>query len=116
MAKYEAPANMEEKIKKLSRRLNELCGPFYDKATKAQKDEYFKMRDDLDEAMIAYRAYELPLDSQLIDVVETIPASEGNQELKYKTKALSTDQSVMDKARALFVFINIPQEGKCNEC
>lgn len=99
MTKHEAPANMEHKVRDLARKITAHCSKFYDKATPEQKEEMFKMLEDLENAMVAYRQYSLPWDSVLIDVVEKI----GDRQVK--AKAFSTFESVMDKARDVFAFI-----------
>lgn len=114
MMNREAPADMIEKVKNLAIRIRDLCAIFYEKATPAQKETLFKMLDELEKAMIAYRHYEVPWDSKLIEAVETIQTSE-DQSVSFKIrKKFDTDKSVMDLARNLYVFI--ATEEKCNEC
>lgn len=100
MGKIETASQREEKVRELSRRIGDICGKFYDKATEEQKTKLWIMLDDLENAMIAYRKYDTPWDSKLIDVVGKI---EG---IKFKTKGFSTDNSVMDKARELFAYVS----------
>lgn len=105
MAKIETAAQREENVKVLSRRITELCSGFYDRAMPEQKEALYNKLDDLEAMMIAYRRYDAPWDSRLIDVVATLPLGEGNQNVKVKSKAFSTFDSVMDHARNLFSFV-----------
>lgn len=99
MGKIETASQREEKVRELSRRIGDICGKFYDTATDDQKKKLWLMLEDLENALIAYRKYDVPWDSKLIDVVENI------QGRKFIAKGFSTDNSVMDKARELFAFV-----------
>jgi hypothetical protein len=97
--KIETAAKREQKIKELSRRITGLCVAFYDKATEEQKAELMRLLDQLEAAMIAYRQHEMAWDGQLIDVTIKIG------DTKVKTHDFSTWDSVMDKARDVFIFV-----------
>ncbi len=101
----DVPDVREKKIRKLTRRVSDLCGPFYEHASFEQRAECLRLCDALEDALIRYRAYKIPWDSQLINVVKTIPAQNGNQAVRFKTKAFSTHDSVMDLARELYAFL-----------
>lgn len=94
----ETAAEREAKIRDLLLKVNVHCIAFYDQAPPEQR-RFWELMDALDAALIAYRRYELPWDSQLIDVVESIGP------VKVKAKAFSTFESVMDRARDLFAFV-----------
>lgn len=105
---HEAPANMEEKISALSKRVTDITAPWYEKATPESQSKLMGLIAELEQRMIAYRAYEIPWDSKLI---ETVGSIEG---VKFKTQEISTFDSVMDKAREIFLLVSLPE--KCDEC
>lgn len=102
MSKIETAAQREEKVRHLSRRITSLCATFYENATEEKKEKLWTLLDDLENAMISYRKYDVPWDSQLIDTIEQIDG------IRFKTQTISTFESVMDKLRDVFVFITTP--------
>lgn len=108
---YEAPANMQEKIKQLAQRSSQLCAVFYVTCTEQQKEKVLELYDQLIDSMVAYRKYEIPWDSKLIDAREKIQVHAGDTSVYVKTKVFSTSESVMDLARKLFVFISQAEEN-----
>lgn len=92
------------KVKEMVDRMNPLCSAFYETLSEASKPEFWEKVDAFALALERYLKIEVVWDSKLIDVV----GSAGGR--KFKTKAFSCTDSVMDTARALYVFMQVPCE------
>lgn len=64
-----------------------------------EKHKFFLLYDAFADALERYLKIDVPWDSRLISVVGAV------QNVRFKTTAISTDDSVMDRARELYVFI-----------
>jgi hypothetical protein len=102
--KRDAPADREEKVRNLARKIGKHCSEYYNRLNDGQREVLFKKLDALDGALNAYRAYDTPWDSQLIKVAQKI----GGQLVH--GQAISTFDSVMDHARGVFTFLVLPDD------
>lgn len=100
MKQHESPVEREHNVRTLARRITGLCSAFYETATDEQKEQLWILLDDFENTLSAYRKYDQVWDGKLIDIVVDI------QGIKVKSKGFSTFDSVMDKARNVFEFIN----------
>lgn len=113
MAKMETASQREAKIRELAKKITEHCAAVYEKSGDEKKEKMFAMLEDLEQAMIAYRNHECVWDSMLIEIPlrydgksrksDQEPWTDG---IWVKTKAISTFDSVMDKARDVFAFVS----------
>lgn len=112
MPKIETAYQRKDKVRKVFDDLFPHCTSFYEKATDEQKEKLNAMLADLQEATDVYRKHEMAWDGQLIDVVKQVVGKRKRKDqdkwqdgVKYRTQEISTFDSVMDRARDIFVFV-----------
>lgn len=90
------------KVKDLVDKVNPLCDAFYANLPEQDRPLFWERVDAFAEALERYLKVEVPWDSKLIEVVGSV----GTR--RFKTKAFSCTDSVMDAARDLLAFIATP--------
>lgn len=102
----ETAAQRKEKGRELLEIMTNYCRPVFESLDGEKKLQCLELFEDLGEALGKYWNHETVWDSRLIDTIGSIPNPGGQPDpLKFKTHELSTTESVMDKARALYGFI-----------
>lgn len=107
----ETAAQRKAKGLELLGRVGDHCRPGYQAMDKEKQLTFLKLFEDFSEAVNQYWNHETVWDSQLIAITESIPNPGGIPDpLRFKTHEISTTESVMDKARALYAFIALKGE------
>lgn len=90
------------KVNQLLERTNRVCEAWYARNRDIARPEilaaYWTKVDRYAQAIDLYLQVEIPWDSQLIETVGRVGAT------KFRTHMISCDDSVMDRARDLFIF------------
>lgn len=106
--RIETAAQRFKKIRELTSRATALIAPWDESATPDLRKILFAMLDDFDDALIRYRNFEEPWDSQLIDVIQKIG------DISCIVKTISTFDTPMDKVREIYAFVALNDNHGAN--